>query len=153
MRGVDENKVSTSVSKSILDPKQDFRDITAVSSREAYKKAGIDPSDLGLVELHDAFTIEEISFSEQLGLCPIGEGGKLLEEGATAITGRIPINTSGGLLAMGHPIGPTGIGQVTEVYLQMRGEAGKRQIPNPPKFALTQMVGFGGICIIHIFSR
>ena len=106
-----------------------------------------------MVELHEAFTIEEISISEQLGLCPIGEGGKLIEEGATAINGRIPINTSGGLLAMGHPIGPTGIGQVAEVYQQMRGEAGKRQIPIPPKYTLTQMIGFGGTCIIHIFSR
>jgi len=145
--------ISASVSKSEFDPKQDSRDITAVTAREAYKKAGIEPSDLGLVELHDAFTIEEISVSELLGLCPIGEGGKLLEEGATAINGRIPINTSGGLLAMGHPIGPTGIGQVSEVYWQMRGEAGKRQIPNPPKYALTQMIGFGGTCLIHIFSR
>ncbi len=145
--------VLSSVSKSEFDPKQDSRDITAVTAQEAYKRAGIEPSDLGLVELHDAFTIEEISFSEQLGLCPVGEGGKLLEEGATQIIGRIPINTSGGLLAMGHPIGPTGIGQVAEVYWQMRGEAGMRQIPNPPKYALTQMVGFGGTCIIHIFSR
>ncbi len=145
--------ISASVSKSEFEPKKESRDLTAITAQEAYKKAGIDPSDLGLVELHDAFTIEEIAISEQLGLCPIGEGGKLLEEGATAINGRIPINTSGGLLAMGHPIGPTGIGQVAEVYQQMRGEAGKRQIPTPPKYALTQMVGFGGTCIIHIFSR
>ncbi|MFX0137740.1 MAG: thiolase family protein [Candidatus Hodarchaeota archaeon] len=145
--------VAVSVSKSEFDPKQDPRNITAVTAREAYKRVGIEPSDLGLVELHDAFTIEEIFFSEQLGLCPIGEGGKLVEEGATAINGRIPINTSGGLLAMGHPIGPTGIGQIAEVYWQMRGEAGKRQIPTPPKYALTHMIGFGGTCIIHIFSR
>ncbi len=145
--------VSASVSKSEFDPRKDSRNIIAVTAQEAYKKAGIEPSDLGLVELHDAFTIEEISVAEQLGLCPIGEGGKLLEEGATQINGKIPINTSGGLLAMGHPMGPTGIGQVAEVYWQMRGEAGKRQIPNPPKHALTQMVGLGGTCIIHIFSR
>ncbi len=144
--------VTASVSKSEFNPKQDSRDITAVTAQEAYERAGIGPSDLGLVELHDAFTIEEISTSEQLGLCPLGEGGKLVEEGATKINGRIPINTSGGLLSMGHPMGPTGIGQIAEVYWQMRDEVGKRQIPVPPKHALTHMIGLGGTCIIHIFS-
>ncbi len=145
--------VITSVSKSEFHPKIDSRDLTMITSQEAYKRAGIGPDDLGLVELHDAFAIEEISISEQLDLCPIGKGGKLVEEGSTQINGRIPINTSGGLLAMGHPIGPTGIGQVAEVFWQMRGEAGKRQIPDPPNHALTQMIGLGGTCIIHIFSR
>ena len=145
--------VSASVSKSDLSSKNDSYDTTAIASREAYERAGIGPSDLGLVELHDAFTIEEISISEQLGLCPIGQGGKLVEEGATKIDGHIPINTSGGLLAMGHPMGPTGVGQIAEIYWQMRGEAGKRQIPDPPKHALAQMIGLGGTCIIHVFSK
>lgn len=145
--------VSASVSMSETSPALNSNEMTAVAAREAYKRAGIEPTDLGLVELHDAFTIEEIYVAEQLGLCPEGQGGKLVEEGATAINGRIPINTSGGLLAMGHPLGPTGVGQIAEIYWQMRGEAGKRQIPNPPKHALAQMIGFGGTCIIHIFSR
>lgn len=145
--------VSASVSMSETNPKLNSNEMTAFAAREAYKRAGIEPTDLGLVELHDAFTIEEVYVAEQLGLCPEGQGGKLAEVGATAIDGRIPINTSGGLLAMGHPLGPTGIGQVAEIYWQMRGEAGKRQIPVPPKHALAQMVGFGGTCIIHIFSR
>jgi len=145
--------VSASVSMSETNLSFNSNEITAVAASEAYKRAGIEPTDLGLVELHDAFTIEEIYVAEQLGLCPEGEGGKLVEEGATAINGRIPINTSGGLLAMGHPLGPTGIGQIAEIYWQMKGEAGKRQIPVPPKHALAQMVGLGGTCIIHIFSR
>jgi acetyl-CoA acetyltransferase len=145
--------VNTSVSRSDTGTGTNSNDMTAITAREAYKRAGIGPNDLGLVELHDAFTIEEITTAEALGLCPEGQGGKLVEEGATEINGRIPINTSGGLLAMGHPMGPTGIGQIAEVYWQMRGEAGKRQIPNPPQHALTQMVGLGGTCIIHIFSR
>lgn len=145
--------VSTSVSMSETNIALNSNEMTTTAAREAYKRVGIGPTDLGLVELHDAFTIEEIYVAEQLGLCPEGQGGKLVEEGATAIKGRIPINTSGGLLAMGHPIGPTGIGQVAEIFWQMRGEAGKRQIPVPPKHALAQMVGFGGTCIIHIFSR
>jgi acetyl-CoA acetyltransferase len=145
--------VSASVSMSETNPSFNSNEMTAVAAREAYKRVGIAPTDLGLVELHDAFTIEEIYVAEQLGLCPEGQGGKLVEEGATQINGRIPINTSGGLLAMGHPLGPTGIGQVAEVYWQMRGEAGKRQIPVPPNHALAQMVGLGGTCIIHVFSR
>ncbi len=145
--------VSASVSMSETSFAINSNEMTAVAAREAYKRAGIEPTDLGLVELHDAFTIEEIYVAEQLGLCPEGEGGKLVEEGATSIKGRIPINTSGGLLAMGHPLGPTGIGQIAEIYWQMKGEAGKRQIPEPPKHALAQMIGFGGTVIIHVFSR
>ena len=145
--------VSASVSMSETNPSFNSNEMTAVAAREAYKRVGIAPTDLGLVELHDAFTIEEIYVAEQLGLCPEGQGGKLVEEGATQIDGRIPINTSGGLLAMGHPLGPTGIGQVAEIYWQLRGEAGKRQIPVPPTHALAQMVGLGGTCIIHVFSR
>ena len=76
-----------------------------------------------------------------------------MEQGATEIGGRIPVNASGGLLAMGHPIGPTGIGQIAEIFWQLRGEAGRRQIPNAPKTGLAHMIGFGGTCIIHIFSR
>ena len=106
-----------------------------------------------MVELHDAATIEEIQYAESLGLCAEGQGGKLVEEGATAITGRIPINSSGGLLGMGHPFGPTGLGQIAEIYWQLRGEAGKRQIPAQPKTGLAHMVGLGGTCVVHIFKR
>ncbi len=130
-----------------------FVTLTRLTAREAYRKAGIGPEDLDLIELHDAFTIEEIAYIEALGLCETGQGGKLVEDGVTAITGKHPVNTSGGLISMGHPVGPTGIGQVAEILWQMRGECGKRQIPKPVNCALTQMVGAGGVCVINVLKR
>lgn len=125
---------------------------TEKAARRAYEISGIGPDQIGMVELHDAFTIEEIVYIESLGLCPVGEGGKLVESGATARDGRIPVNSSGGLLAMGHPFGPTGIGQIAEIYWQLRGEAVDRQIPSRPRSGLAHMVGMGGTCIIQVFS-
>ena len=145
--------VATSVSRSTDAAAPELTDLTRATAKVAYERAGIGPRDLGLVELHDAATIEEIQYAESLGLCAEGEGGKLIESGATARDGRIPINTSGGLLGMGHPFGPTGLGQIAEIYWQMRGEAGERQIPAPPHVSLAHMVGLGGTCIIHVFKR
>lgn len=127
-------------------------ELTQMTAAKAYDMAGIGPNDLNLVEVHDAATIEEILYYEALGLCPMGEGGRLVESGAAAIGGRIPVNTSGGLLAMGHPIGPTGVGQIAELLWQMRGEAGRRQIPKSPRTGLAHMVGAGGVCFIHILG-
>jgi acetyl-CoA acetyltransferase len=145
--------VSASVSQSVRAETPELTALTASTAREAYKRAGIGPQDLGLVELHDAATIEEIMYVESLGLCEEGQGGKLVESGATAINGKIPVNTSGGLLAMGHPFGPTGIGQIAEIFWQLRGEAGKRQIPTPPKIGLAHMIGLGGTCIVQVLQR
>jgi acetyl-CoA acetyltransferase len=145
--------ITASVSQSVRAETPELTALTESTAREAYKRAGIGPEDLGLVELHDAATIEEIIYVESLGLCAEGQGGKLIEEGATEITGRIPVNTSGGLLAMGHPFGPTGIGQIAEIFWQLRGEAGKRQIPTPPKVGLAHMIGMGGTCIVHVLQR
>jgi len=94
----------------------------------AYQRAGIGPEDLDVIECHDAFSIAEIIHYEALGLCAPGEGGQLLESGATAQGGRIPVNVSGGLLSRGHPIAATGCAQVVEVVQQLRGEAGERQV-------------------------
>lgn len=94
----------------------------------AYERAGLVPSDVDLVECHDAFTIGEIIHCEALGLCPPGEGGALVESGATALGGRVPVNVSGGLLSRGHPTGATGVAQVVEIVQQLRGEAGLRQV-------------------------
>jgi len=127
-------------------------ELTQLTAAKAYNMAGLGPQDLNLVEVHDAATIEEILYYEALGLCPMGEGGKLIESGATAIGGRIPVNTSGGLISMGHPIGPTGVGQIAELLWQMRGAAGKRQIPKSPRIGLAHMVGAGGVCFIHILG-
>lgn len=145
--------VAASVSRSTDAKAPELTDLTQATAKLAYERAGIGPGDLGLVELHDAATIEEIQYAESLGLCGEGEGGRLVESGATARDGRIPINSSGGLLGMGHPFGPTGLGQIAEIYWQMRGEAGDRQIPTPPRTALAHMVGLGGTCVIHVFQR
>jgi acetyl-CoA acetyltransferase len=145
--------VAASVLKSIP-PDGDFLfGLTKISAQIAYDKSGIGPEDLDLIELHDAFTIEEIVYAEALGLCPRGQGGRLVEDGTTALTGQHPINSSGGLISMGHPIGPTGVGQVAEILWQMRGECGKRQIPKPVNWAMAHMVGAGGVCAIHLFRK
>ncbi|MBI4765710.1 MAG: thiolase family protein [Deltaproteobacteria bacterium] len=127
--------------------------LTEITALEAYGRAGIGPEELDLIELHDAFTIEEIIYSEALGLCPEGQGGRLIEDGTTSLAGKHPINSSGGLISMGHPIGPTGVGQIAEILWQMRGECGQRQIPKPVHWAMAHMVGAGGVCVIHLFKR
>ena len=151
------DKLCPSVVASVLQstpPDGDFLfNITKTSAQIAYNRAGIGPENLDLIEMHDAFTIEEIVYSEALGLCPEGEGGLLIEDGTTSLTGKHPINSSGGLISMGHPIGPTGVGQVAEILWQMRGECGKRQIQKPVNWALAHMVGAGGVCVIHLFKK
>jgi len=151
------NKLCPSIVASVLKstlPDGDFLvNLTGTSAQTAYDRAGIRPEDLDLIELHDAFTIEEIIYSEALGLCEKGQGGRLVEDGTTSLTGKHPINSSGGLISMGHPIGPTGVGQVAEILWQMRRECGKRQIQKPINWALTQMVGAGGVCAIHLFKK
>jgi len=119
----------------------------------AYERSGYGPQDVQLIELHDAFTIEELVYYEALGLVPEGEGVKLLVDGSTVLTGRIPVNSSGGLISMGHPLGPTGLGQIAEILWQMRRTAGPRQIPQDVHVALAHMVGAGGVCVIHILRR
>lgn len=98
------------------------------TAQKAYKQAGIGPDEVDLAEVHDAFTIAEILHYEGLGFCNPGEGGLLIERGETALGGRIPVNTSGGLLAKGHPLGATGVAQLVELVLQLRGCCGKRQV-------------------------
>src|SRR5690606_23927522 len=88
------------------------------------------PQDVHLAEVHDATSFSEIYQAEMMGFCPIGEGGKLVESGATAQDGRIPMNMSGGLVSKGHPVGATGLSMVYETVLQLRGEAGVRQVKN-----------------------
>ncbi len=99
-----------------------------VSSRKAYEEAGVGPSDISVVELHDASAPAEILAYEYLGLCPKGEGGRLVEEGVTKLGGRQPVNTSGGLLRKGHPVGATGVAQIVELTEQLQGRSGPRQV-------------------------
>jgi len=126
---------------------------TTNAAEIAYKMAGVGPRDIDLAEVHDCFTIAEIMAIEDLGFCKKGEGGKVTEQGETAIGGRIPINTSGGLKGKGHPVGATGIAQAAEIVLQLRGEAGKRQIYGA-EIGLTHNVGgSGGTAVVHVFKR
>ena len=145
--------VIASVLKSVLADGDPMVTLTEVTAGIAYEDAGIGPEDLDLIEMHDAFTIEEIIYCEALGLCGEGEGGRMIDEGVTALEGKHPINSSGGLISMGHPVGPTGVGQIAEILWQMRGECGKRQIPKPVDVAMAHMVGAGGVCIVQIFKK
>jgi acetyl-CoA acetyltransferase len=113
---------------------------TRIAAARAYERAGVDPNDLDVVELHDAFTVAELLHYESLGLCAPGEGGRLVNERATTPTGRIPVNPSGGLLSRGHPTGATGVAQIVELCWQLRGVAGARQVENP-RLALAQCQG------------
>ena len=108
-----------------------------------------------MAEVHDCFTIAEIVASEDLGFFAAGEGPRAVDEGRTALHGDRPINTSGGLKAKGHPVGASGIGQVVEIYHQLRGEAGERQVKKPNvEVGLTHNVGgTGGTCVVNVLRR
>ncbi len=124
------------------------------AAHEAYAMAGVQPADIKVAEVHDCFTIAEIIASEDLGFFAPGEGFKAAEEGLTARTGSRPINTSGGLKSKGHPVGASGVGQVIEVWKQLRGVAGARQLPGDINLGLTHNVGgTGQTCVVHIFER
>ena len=124
---------------------------TVKAAKEAYEMAGCGPEDLDVIELHDCFSIAEVCHYENLGLCAKGEGGRLIDEGTTEISGRIPVNTSGGLLSRGDPTGATGLAQIVEIVWQLRGEAGKRQVPDA-KVGLTHNLT-GMVCSVQILTR
>jgi len=132
--------VRASVLTSGEDPEPGKPGITTRASRQAYEMAGIGPKDIHVAEVHDASAPAELVIYEELGFCQPGEGGKLIDDGVTALTGRLPVNTSGGLLAKGHPVGATGVAQICEIFWQLRGEAGKRQVANA-KVGLTENGG------------
>lgn len=123
------------------------------ASKKAYKIANLRPADINLVEVHDCFTIAEIVVSEDLGFFEKGKGGEAATQGLTAIEGgRIPINTSGGLKAKGHPVGATGIAQIIELYEQLTSQAGPRQVKNVRRGMAQNMGGSGASCVIHILE-
>jgi acetyl-CoA acetyltransferase len=125
--------------------------MTRDTAAAAYELAGMGPSDVDLALCHDAFANEELEYYELLGFCPEGGGEKLLETGATALGGSIPFNTDGGLIARGHPGGPTGLAMVHEVVHQLRGEAGDRQVEGA-RTALAHLVGGGSVCTVNLFE-
>ena len=125
--------------------------MTRDTASAAYEVAGMSPTDVDLALCHDAFANEELEYYELLGFCPEGDGEKLVETGATALGGSIPFNTDGGLIARGHPGGPTGLAMVHEVVYQLRGEAGDRQVEGA-RTALAHLVGGGSVCTVNIFE-
>jgi acetyl-CoA acetyltransferase len=132
-------------------------EITYESARDAYEQAGVGPQELDVVELHDAFTIAELVYYEALGLCDEGKSLELLRSGETAAGGTTVVNPSGGLLSKGHPVGASGAAQVVELFWQLTGSAGERQVDGA-RLGLTHVTGGGisgldhGACAIHIFE-
>jgi acetyl-CoA acetyltransferase len=127
-------------------------ELTRQTTVQALDEAGVRASDLDVVELHDAFSVEEIFYLEAMGIANPGEAPRMLREGAFDVGGDVAVSPSGGLLAMGHPIGPTGLGQIAEITRQLRGEAGVRQQPDA-RLGLAHMVGVGAVCVVHVLSK
>jgi len=130
----------------------DFNAVTRLAAKSAYEMAGLGPEDLDLVELHDCFATAELVHYENLGLCGSGEAGATIDKGETALGGRIPVNVSGGLLSKGHPLGATGIANVYEIAMHLRGNAGVRQVDGA-RIGLTHVVGYGHACAVHVFEK
>ena len=130
-------------------------DLLAVrlAAQKAYKMAGLKPEDMDVAELHDAFQILEIVESEEVGFFKRGEGHIAARNGETKIGGKIPINTSGGLKAKGHPLGATGVSQVVEIVKQLRGEATGRQVEGAKAGLAVNFGGFGNNVVATILTK
>jgi acetyl-CoA acetyltransferase len=127
---------------------------TRVAARRAYGEAGIGPADVDVAEVHDCFTIAEIMAYEDLGFCRPGEGGRLIGEGRTLLSGDIPVNPSGGLKSKGHPIGATGAAQIYEIAHQLRGDVigPERQVKDARVGLTHNMGGFGATATVNLFG-
>jgi len=140
-------------------PLHDREDLTSIQAarlagQQAYQMAGVGPEDIQLAEVHDCFTIAELIACEDLGFFEPGNAFQAVAEGTTDRDGNIPINTSGGLKSKGHPVGASGIGQTVEIFKQLRGLGGERQIPGQPTLGLSHNVGATGqTCAVHIYRR
>jgi acetyl-CoA C-acetyltransferase len=125
---------------------------TAVAAEKAFAMAGLGPNDIDVAEVHDCFTIAELCVMEALGFADRGAAGKMVEAGETKIGGKLPINTSGGLKSKGHPVGATGIAQIHELVLQLRGDAGPRQVKGAKRALAQNMGGTGASATVHILE-
>ncbi len=130
----------------------DVSTLTRNAAKQAYEQAGLGPSDLDLVELHDCFATAELVHYDNLGLCEPGGAVDFFNSGATWRDGSLPVNVSGGLESKGHPIAATGVANVWEVAQHLRGEAGDRQISGA-RVGLTHVIGLGSACGIHILEK
>lgn len=137
-----------------LDQKEDITTFRAVriAGERAYEMAGLGPRDIECAELHDCFTIAEIVASEDLGFVAKGDGGPFAAAGCTAIQGKIPVNTSGGLKSKGHPVGATGVGQICDIVMQLRGEARERQVVRHRTGLAQNLGGSGATCVVTILG-
>jgi acetyl-CoA C-acetyltransferase len=137
-----------------LDAKETITTFGAVAraGQKAYQMAGVSAKDIQFAELHDCFTIAEIIASEDLGFCEKGAGGPYCLEGHTRLTGERPLNTSGGLKAKGHPVGATGVAQLCDIALQIRGEAGERQLARNELGLAQNLGGSGATCVVTILG-
>ncbi|XP_037683133.1 non-specific lipid-transfer protein isoform X2 [Choloepus didactylus] len=126
-------------------------DMSKEAARRCYEKSGLRPSDIDVIELHDCFSVNELLTYEALGLCSEGQGGKLVDRGDNTYGGKWVVNPSGGLIAKGHPLGATGLAQCAELCWQLRGEAGKRQVPGA-KVALQHNLGIGGAVVVTLYK-
>jgi acetyl-CoA acetyltransferase len=126
---------------------------TVRASRAAFEAAGIGPDEIGVAQLQDTEVGHEIMHMAENGFCKDGEQEAWIRAGETEIGGRLPVNTDGGLLANGEPIGASGLRQVHEVCLQLRGAAGKRQVPGNPRTGYTHVYGFPGVSAVTVLSR
>jgi sterol carrier protein 2 len=126
-------------------------DMTKKAATDAFRKAGITPQDVQVVELHDCFSANELISYEALGLCPEGKAGEFIDRGDNTYGGRVVVNPSGGLISKGHPLGATGLAQCSELCWQLRGLAGKRQVNNV-RYALQHNIGLGGAVVVTIYK-
>jgi acetyl-CoA acetyltransferase len=131
--------------------------LSRIAADKAYARAGLQPGDIQLAEVHDATSFCEIYQLEMLRLCEEGRGGRFVESGATALGGRLPVNLSGGLVSKGHPVGATGLSMVYEMCLQLRGEAGPRQVQGATLGLIENGGGVMGFdeaaCAVHILEK
>jgi len=159
--GPDQRRRAVKISASVLtsDPfvesdtaQPDVNSLTKLAADKAYETAGVSPTDLDLVELHDCFATAELIHYENLSLCEPGGAGEFIDRRAPWRDGDIPVNVSGGLISKGHPIGATGAANIFEVTTHLRGEAGDRQIEGA-KVGMTHVIGLGSACAVHILER
>jgi acetyl-CoA acetyltransferase len=127
-------------------------DMTKKAAEKVYQQSGLGPENVDVVELHDCFSANELITYEALGLCPVGQGGKYVDEGAFTYGGKVVVNPSGGLISKGHPLGATGLAQCSELVWQLRGEAEKRQVKGA-QVALQHNLGLGGAAVVTLYRR
>jgi acetyl-CoA acetyltransferase len=127
-------------------------EMTRRAAQKVYEESGKGPEDVDVIELHDCFSTNELITYEALGLCPEGEGGKLIDEGAVTYGGKVVVNPSGGLISKGHPLGATGLAQCSELSWQLRGQADARQVQGA-KVALQHNIGLGGAVVVTMYQK